>query len=94
MLRKKKSNNPKHFNPRSFGRVSIHNKIKQQSTKMSVHFKTLTKTPSTVSAGFSPVLAGATSTDSLGTNHTDRDTETLTTVMCYSTNIHSVGLTA
>lgn len=43
MLRKK---NPKIRNTSiqdPFGRVSIHNKIKQQSTKMSVYFKTPTK---------------------------------------------------
>lgn len=44
-----------------------------------------------MSAGFSPVLAGAASTDSLApTTLTERDTETQTTVMRYSTNIHKV----
>lgn len=90
MLRKK---NPKIRNTSiqdPFGRVSIHNKIKQQSTKMSVYFKTPTK-PQALSAGFSPVLAGAASTDSLApTTLTERDTETQTTVMRYSTNIHKV----
>lgn len=96
MLRKK---NPKIRNTSiqdPFGRVSIHNKIKQQSTKMSVYFKTPTK-PQALSAGFSPVLAGAASTDSLApTTLTERETQRHKPQLCVTPPIFTkcVGLTA
>lgn len=73
MLRKK---NPKIRNTSiqdPFGRVSIHNKIKQQSTKMSVYFKKLPQNPKHCVSRVLSCSSWSSKHRFTGTNHTDRE---------------------